>query len=116
MVFSVDANTLPLVSDLGVEVPEVLVDLRDMLMLLDPMEEEGIFRKAGNEVEMKRMIDQFNKGLPVQCVEVHSVATLIKVSLSTLFIATAASNDPVALVQRPSKANLWDNSQRHSGR
>ena len=79
VVFGVDPASLPLVLDQGVQIPEILVDLRDMLLLLDPFDEEGIFRKAGNENEMKRMIHNFNKGRPVESTDIHSVATLLKV-------------------------------------
>lgn len=51
-----------------------------MLFLLDPLQQEGIFRKAGNETEMKAMIKNFNAGKPVHSDDIHSVATLLKVN------------------------------------
>ena len=78
-VFGSDPSGLPLVMDMGVQVPEVLVNLRDMLYLLHPHKIVGIFREAGNENEMKQIIKNLNAGLSVRSENPHSIATLIKV-------------------------------------
>jgi len=76
--FGVDPANLPMTTDMGIEVPEILPLLRDVLMLLDPFQQEGIFRKSGNETEMKQIIKSLNSGGAFISDNPHSVATLIK--------------------------------------
>ena len=91
----------------GVDVPEILVILRDMLLLLDPFEVEGIFRKAGNETEMKKMIKALNKGKPIHSTNVHSVATLLRVyTIRTNQCTLTNLLCDLEMVQGHSEANL----------
>lgn len=64
------------------QIPEILVVLRDMLYLLNPFSVGGIFRKAGSENEMKQIIKSYQMGLPIRSDNPHTLATLIKVSFT----------------------------------
>jgi len=80
-VFGADPSTLKTEEDNGFQVPRVLVLLRANLYFAKGLENEGIFRLAGNETVMKEMklalnTDHFGPDDFVQ--DPHSVASLIK--------------------------------------
>jgi hypothetical protein len=60
------------------DVPEVLVVLRDMLMVLDGFSAEGIFRKSGTENGINGLKVAFMVGGFPDCEDVHSIAGAIK--------------------------------------
>jgi hypothetical protein len=62
----------------GLEVPEVLVQIRDRMAELGAFEAEGIFRVAGVETEMVRLKQCFNSGQPVVTQNCHSMGTMLK--------------------------------------
>jgi hypothetical protein len=76
--FGVDPQTLPFVTSLGIEVPEVLEILKDLLLSNNGLATEGIFRKAGSELEMKVLAKKIDEGEQISTKDVHTVATLIK--------------------------------------
>jgi len=78
--FGVDPASLPLLKDPqnGIEVPEILVMLKDMLLVMGAIESEGIFRKAGLESEMTVLREKINNGEPFDSDNPHSIATLMK--------------------------------------
>lgn len=76
--FGVDASTLPMTTDLGCQVPEILMILREMLEVKNGLISEGVFRKAGSELEMKVVKEKLENAEFVQAQDIHSVATLIK--------------------------------------
>lgn len=76
--FGVDPSTLPMVNDMGYEVPEVLAILRELLQSKNGLVSEGIFRKAGSELEMKVLRQQMENGENIVCDNIHSVATMLK--------------------------------------
>lgn len=77
-VFGSDPGLLPMVIDNGLEVPEVLVQIRDRMEELGAFEAEGIFRVAGVETEMIRLKQCFNSGQPVVTQNCHSMGTMLK--------------------------------------
>jgi len=77
-VFGVDPLTLPQVEDNGFRVPALLGQLRKSLYEKDAFSQEGIFRLAGDELEMSLIKKQLNEGTYNDCIDVNAVATLIK--------------------------------------
>ena len=53
--------------------------LKDMLILSDGIDCEGVFRKSGLESEMTAMKESFHAGKPFVCDNTHSIATMMKV-------------------------------------
>ena len=51
------------------------------MLILNGLETEGIFRKAGLESEMNTMKDLCNAGKPFHSRNVHSIATMMKVCI-----------------------------------
>lgn len=71
--------------DNGIEVPEILVMLKDILFVMDGLVEEGVFRKAGLESEMAVLREKIDAGEPFTSYNPHSIATLMKVCLISFF-------------------------------
>ena len=59
--------------------PEILAILKDMLILSDGIDCEGVFRKSGLESEMTTLKEQLHAGKAVICDNTHSIATMMKV-------------------------------------
>jgi len=78
--FGTDPRELPKAvdPDNGLEVPDILLLLKDMLAIVNGLEAEGIFRRAGLESEMKRLREQLNQGEKVSCKNPHTVGTMLK--------------------------------------
>jgi len=76
--FETDPSILPTVSHWGLDIPEILYVLYQLLELCDGFTAEGIFRVAGEQAEMLQFINNFDKGLPVYSDNVHCIATLLK--------------------------------------
>jgi hypothetical protein len=70
--------------DNGISVPVVLVMLKDFLISSDGIPAEGIFRKSGLESEMTILKEKINAGEPFESSNSHTIATLMKVSFSSL--------------------------------
>jgi len=62
----------------GFRVPALLGQLRKSLYEKDAFSQEGIFRLAGDELEMSLIKKQLNEGTYNDCIDVNAVATLIK--------------------------------------
>eukprot|EP01088_Endostelium_zonatum_P018544 TRINITY_DN598_c4_g1_i1.p1 TRINITY_DN598_c4_g1~~TRINITY_DN598_c4_g1_i1.p1 ORF type:complete len:346 (+),score=69.70 TRINITY_DN598_c4_g1_i1:99-1136(+) len=82
-VFGVDPTALTQAEDDGFEVPEIIVEMKNYLVSKDAFNQEGIFRLAGDAVEMKQLKDQINAGKKfpkdIDGIDVNSVANLLKV-------------------------------------
>jgi len=106
--FGVDPSQLPMTNDDGIEIPEVLVILRDLLDINDGFRTEGIFRKAGSEIEMRVIKKKLEEdGGHISTKDVHSVATLIKRWFKELPNRLLAGVDTAAVVADPNlKTNL----------
>ena len=77
--FDTDPSLLPTVNHWGLEIPEILFVLYQLLEKCNGMRAEGIFRVTGTQSEMGRIMRDFDAGRPVYSDNVHSIATLIKV-------------------------------------
>lgn len=66
--------------DNGIEVPEILVILKELVLVNQGEQVEGLFRRAGSEIEMKKLKKAIEEGpwSELKSKDVHSVATLIK--------------------------------------
>jgi len=60
-------------------VPEILVQLRQMLYDCNGLQQEGIFRHSGTESELIPIRDRLNRGEIVTLTNPHNIATLLKV-------------------------------------
>jgi len=80
-VFGADPLTLDMIEDEGFEVPEILVSMKNWLTERDAFLQEGIFRLAGEAVEMKRMKEEMNqsKKFVAGDTDLNTVANLMKV-------------------------------------
>jgi len=77
-VFGVGMNEIECVDDNGLQVPAVLVTLRNYLYAHDGLKGEGVFRVQGDEKELQRVKNQLNKGTFEECADVNCIASLIK--------------------------------------
>lgn len=71
--------SVPVNQSLGLQVPAVLVTLRNYLYDHSGLRHEGVFRVQGDEKELQRIKNQLNKGTFTDCVDVNCIASLIKV-------------------------------------
>eukprot|EP00002_Diphylleia_rotans_P037647 TRINITY_DN8435_c0_g1_i1.p1 TRINITY_DN8435_c0_g1~~TRINITY_DN8435_c0_g1_i1.p1 ORF type:complete len:459 (+),score=85.73 TRINITY_DN8435_c0_g1_i1:67-1443(+) len=76
--FGVPISTLSLVEDHAYNVPSILATLRTILAGKNGLLQEGIFRLAGDESEMKRIRMQLNQGNHTDTDDLNAVACLIK--------------------------------------
>ena len=105
--FGVDPMTLPRVEDWGCEVPEVLVVLKQLLEVQDGLITEGIFRKAGSEIEMKFIREKLENGENVIGMNVHSIATMIKRWFKELPQRILATNIHQIVQSKETKLNVY---------
>jgi len=79
-VFGVDPMSLELTEDAGFKVPKVLVDMKQVLVEKGGISTEGIFRLAGEQTEIKRIIEQMNnKTYDYKTNDINAMASLIKI-------------------------------------
>ncbi|KAH3762533.1 GTPaseactivating protein gacA [Pelomyxa schiedti] len=78
-VFGVDPTTLDQVQDGEFKVPAVLVALKKAFFENDGLDQEGVFRLAGEQLEVKQFKQQMNKGDFSMPTDVNAIATLIKI-------------------------------------
>jgi len=78
-VFGVDFSELPLTEDNGQNVPTVLVTMKKYLYDNGGLEQEGVFRLAGDEKETIGVKEQLNTDTFKGCDDINCVANLIKV-------------------------------------
>jgi len=80
-VFGCDPSTLELKDDRGITVPSILVDMQTVLMRMDSIESEGIFRLAGEAMDVKRLKEVCNekKLIETNISDVNAIATLLKI-------------------------------------
>jgi hypothetical protein len=62
-------------------VPAFLAQMRKTLYEKNALKQEGLFRLAGDELEMNLIKKQVSDGSYTDCIDVNAVATLIKVCL-----------------------------------
>ena len=79
-VFGVEPDTIPRVSDMGLEnIPQVLVTLANYFFENKGDEVLGIFRIAGSDSELHTAKDQLNRGQLEHVKDIHVISNLIKV-------------------------------------
>ncbi|GAM29021.1 hypothetical protein SAMD00019534_121970 [Acytostelium subglobosum LB1] len=78
-VFGVDPSTLEQVEDEGYRVPAILVQMKRSLIEFGGLEQEGIFRLAGEQTEIKRIKGSMNKNEFTSSNDINTVASLIKI-------------------------------------
>ncbi|EFA79783.1 RhoGAP domain-containing protein [Heterostelium album PN500] len=78
-VFGVDPATLEMVEDVGCRVPSILVAMKRSLIEYGGLEQEGIFRLAGEQTEIKRIKESMNKNEFNSSNDINTVASLIKI-------------------------------------
>jgi hypothetical protein len=76
--FGVDPETLPKVDDRSFLVPTVLAQLRQTLYEKEGPQQEGVFRLAGDEMEMLQLKKKLGDGTYEGSNDINTVATLIK--------------------------------------
>ena len=81
-----------MVEHLGLEIPEILYVLYLIIEQTGGFTADGIFRIAGNHDEMIQMIQDYDNGNPIQCKDVYSAATLIKVCYSIIIWSNYINN------------------------
>lgn len=78
-VFGVDPATLEMESDAGYQVPTILVAMKRSLIEYGAIKQEGIFRLAGEQTEIKRIKEVMNKKEFVSSNDVNTIASLLKI-------------------------------------
>jgi len=78
-VFGVDISELSLTHENGVQVPEVLVRMKNYLYENGGLEQEGVFRLAGDESETILVKEKLNDGTFINTKDINCIANLIKV-------------------------------------
>ncbi|EGG22299.1 RhoGAP domain-containing protein [Cavenderia fasciculata] len=78
-VFGIDPHTLELVEDDGYRVPNILVLMKRSLIEHGGLQQEGIFRLAGEQTEIKRIKEFMNKNEFNSSNDINTVASLIKI-------------------------------------
>jgi len=78
-VFGVDPASLEMEMDAGYQVPSILVSMKRSLIEFGGLRQEGIFRLAGEQTEIKRIKEIMNKKEFTSSNDVNSIASLIKI-------------------------------------
>lgn len=78
-VFGVDPGTLELEEDEGFKVPAILAMMRRALIENGGLSQEGIFRLAGEQTEIKRIKEIMNKKEFSGSNDINTIASLIKI-------------------------------------
>lgn len=78
-VFGVDPASLEMEMDAGYQVPSILVAMKRSLIEYGGLKQEGIFRLAGEQTEIKRIKEIMNKKEFTQNNDINSIASLIKI-------------------------------------
>ncbi|EGC38160.1 hypothetical protein DICPUDRAFT_29142 [Dictyostelium purpureum] len=78
-VFGVDPLSLESVDDEGYRVPAILSLMKKSLIENGGLQQEGIFRLAGEQTEIKRLKEQMNKNDFTSSNDINTIASLIKI-------------------------------------
>eukprot|EP01110_Echinostelium_bisporum_P000947 TRINITY_DN12299_c0_g1_i1.p1 TRINITY_DN12299_c0_g1~~TRINITY_DN12299_c0_g1_i1.p1 ORF type:complete len:326 (-),score=32.55 TRINITY_DN12299_c0_g1_i1:154-1131(-) len=78
-VFGVDPQGLEMAIDDGAEVPAILVSMKRSIVDYGGLTQEGIFRLAGEQTEIKRIKDIMNKKEFTSSNDVNTIASLVKI-------------------------------------
>jgi len=78
-VFGVDPLSLECVDDDGFRVPQILVLMKKSLIEGGGLQQEGIFRLAGEQTEIKRLKESMNKNEFTSSTDINTIASLIKI-------------------------------------
>jgi len=78
-VFGVDPTSLELTEDEGFKVPAILALMRHSLVENGGLSQEGIFRLAGEQTEIKRIKEIMNKKEFSASNDINTIASLIKI-------------------------------------
>ncbi|GAM26524.1 hypothetical protein SAMD00019534_096990, partial [Acytostelium subglobosum LB1] len=78
-VFGVDPVGLDFVEDEGYRVPSILAQMKRSLIEYGGLEQEGLFRLAGEQTEIRKMKELMNKNEFSSSNDINTVASLIKI-------------------------------------
>lgn len=78
-VFGVEPASLEMVDDEGYRVPAILASMKRSLIEYGGLKQEGIFRLAGEQTEIKRIKEVMNKKEFVSSNDINTIASLIKI-------------------------------------
>jgi len=78
-VFGVDPSGLEMTQDNGHDIPAILVSMKRSLVEYGGLNQEGIFRLAGEQTEIKRLKEIMNKKEFTSSNDVNTIASLIKI-------------------------------------
>jgi len=79
-VFGVDPSTLEQEDDNGYIVPQILVNMKKCVIKKGGIQTEGVFRLAGEQMEIKRIKDQMNKKTyDYSTNDVNAITSLLKI-------------------------------------
>jgi len=78
-VFGVDPTSLEIAEDEGYKVPSILALMKRALIENDGLAQEGIFRLAGEQTEIKRLKEIMNKKEFETSNDINTIASLIKI-------------------------------------
>lgn len=78
-VFGVEPASLEMEMDSGYNVPSILVAMKRSLVEYGGLKQEGIFRLAGEQTEIKRIKEVMNKKEFTESNDINSIASLIKI-------------------------------------
>jgi len=78
-VFGVDPASIEMEMDAGYQVPSILVLMKRSFIDYGGLKQEGIFRLAGEQTEIKRIKEIMNKKEFTESNDINSIASLIKI-------------------------------------
>jgi len=78
-VFGVEPSSLEMETDSGYQVPSILVAMKRSIIECEGLKQEGIFRLAGEQTEIKRIKEVMNKKEFTSSNDVNSIASLLKI-------------------------------------
>jgi len=78
-VFGVEPSSLEMEMDAGYQVPSILVAMKRAIIEYGGLKQEGIFRLAGEQTEIKRIKEIMNKKEFVSSNDVNTIASLLKI-------------------------------------
>lgn len=78
-VFGVEPSSLEMEMDGGYQVPSILVSMKRSIIEHGGLKQEGIFRLAGEQTEIKRIKEIMNKKEFVSSNDINTIASLLKI-------------------------------------
>lgn len=78
-VFGVEPSSLEMEEDNGYQVPCILVSMKRSIIEFGGLKQEGLFRLAGEQTEIKRIKEIMNKKEFVSSGDINTIASLLKI-------------------------------------